>query len=85
MRNHLDSSTLPRAADTGAGSGDTENVIKRVAKHELLDANGDVLADDQGEESAHGMRYTLLGNGQSVDYVYGKNPNADRMFAVFGA
>lgn len=76
--------TKAAEAETGA-TGETDVVRARVAKHELLGADGAVLADDKGEEDAHGIRYTLTANGQSIDYVYGKNPVADRMYACFGA
>lgn len=55
------------------------------AKHELLDASGTVGDDDLSEEQAHGIRYTLLANGKSFDYQYGKSGDADRMLALFGA
>jgi hypothetical protein len=57
---------------------------KAVAKHELLDHTGAVI-EDLAEENAHGMRYTLLGNKEFMDYMYGKSPEKDRMLAVFGA
>lgn len=72
-------------ADTPATSGDEEPVKRKVAKHDLLSADGNVLPDDQGEEQAHGMRYTLLANNATHDYVFGKNQDMDRMLAVFGA
>lgn len=56
--------------------------VKAVAKHELLDSAG---ATCDKEEDAHGMRYTLLANGETFDYVCGTNADADRMLAVFGA
>lgn len=69
-----------------AGSGTETEVVKRkVAQHDLLAADGTVLPEDQGEEAAHGIRYTLLANGQSFDYIYGKSAEADRMLACFGA
>jgi len=76
--------TAPAPAAT-ANDGDTEPVKRKVAKHELLGADGSLLPEDQGEESAHGMRYTLLANNQSHDYIFGRNADQDRMLAVFGA
>ena len=55
------------------------------AKHELLDANFALGGDDLAEEQAHGIRYTLLANGKTFDYQYGKSGDADRMLALFGA
>lgn len=55
------------------------------AKHELLDSNFAVGGDDLSEEQAHGIRYTLLANGKTFDYQYGKSGDADRMLALFGA
>lgn len=63
-------------------SGDTETVKRAVAKHELLDSAGAVVEE---EETATGIRYTLLANGQAFDWQYGQNPDADRMIAIFGA
>lgn len=57
---------------------------KRQAKHELLDQTGAVI-EDLAEEQAHGMKYTLLANGESVEYQFGQHPDADRMLAIFGA
>lgn len=56
--------------------------VKAVAKHELLDSASAIC---EKEEDAHGMRYTLLANGETFDYVCGANADADRMLAVFGA
>lgn len=76
---------MPEAASGGAASGDTEVVKRKVAKHELLDQSGNLLPEDQGEESAYGVRYTLLANGETFEYMYGKSADADRMLANFGA
>lgn len=58
-----------------------DKVEKRaIAKHELLAADGSVVEDF---EDAHGIRYTDLASGLSVDYLP-KNPNALRMGAAFG-
>lgn len=67
---------------SAADSGDTETVKRAVAKHELLDAKGELV---ENEEEATGIRYTLLANGQAFDWQYGTNPDADRMIAIFGA
>jgi hypothetical protein len=56
--------------------------VKAVANHELIGTNGDIV---EKEEDAHGMRYTLLANQQTFDYLFGQNADADRMLAVFGA
>jgi len=64
---------------------DEEPAKRKVASHTLIDANGVKLPDDQSEEHAWGIRYTLLANNQSFDYVYGKSPDMDRMLACFGA
>jgi hypothetical protein len=50
-----------------------------------LDANFALGGDDLAEEQAHGIRYTLLANGKTFDYQYGKSGDADRMLALFGA
>lgn len=62
--------------------GDSEIVKRKVAEHELLDAAGAVV---DNEEAATGIRYTLLANGQAFDWQFGKSPDADRMLAIFGA
>jgi hypothetical protein len=61
----------------------TENSKKRsVATHALLNSAGEVVDD---EESASGARYTLNALPTTpVDYQYGQNPNADKLFALFG-
>lgn len=78
----------PQPAPAGSPptvSTDEEPAKRKVASHTLIDASGVKLPDDQGEEQAWGIRYTLLANNQSFDYVYGKNADADRMLACFGA
>lgn len=74
-----------QSPDTPTTSSDTEVVKRKVAQHDLIDANGDKLPENQGEESAYGIRYTLLANGQSFDYLFGKSADMDRMLACFGA
>lgn len=72
----------PESASGGAES-DTEVVKRQVAKHELLDASGAVV---DNEEEATGIRYTLLGNGQSFDVQLGMTPGErNTMLAIFGA
>lgn len=73
-----------QAPEAGSGS-ETEVVKRKVAQHDLIGADGSVLPEDQGEETATGIRYTLLANGQSFDYQYGQSPDMDRMLACFGA
>lgn len=69
-----DSATTPAAP--------TKKKRDQVAEHDLIDANG---VEVDAEESAHGVRYTLLANGAVFDYYYGKSGDADRMLACFGA
>lgn len=73
-----------RAPETETGtSADTEATVvrERVAKHELLDTQGNVTED---EDLAHGIRYTLLKTGKSFSAMYKPNTDAARMFAIFG-
>lgn len=67
---------------TQGNGGDTEPVKQRVAKHELLDAQGAVV---ENEEEAVGVRYTLTANNQTAEYKHGTNADVDRMLALFGA
>lgn len=69
-------------AASAAADGDTEVVKRKVAQHALLGADGATVDD---EESAHGIRYTLLANDQAFEYKFGANADADRMLACFGA
>lgn len=83
----IETTDAPRQApdaptSSATDSGDTETVKRAVAKHELLDSAGAVVDE---EETATGIRYTLLANGQSFDWQYGQNADADRMIAIFGA
>lgn len=73
-----------QAPEAGAAdSGDSETVRKQVAKHELLDATGNLVDE---EESATGIRYTLLANGQSFDFQSGLTAGErNTMICVFGA
>lgn len=73
---------LAPETETGT-SGDTEATVvrERVAKHELLDAQGNPTED---EEVAHGIRYTLLKTGKSFSAMYKPGTDASRMFAIFG-
>lgn len=79
--------TLPTATHQMPDSATTPQVAPKkkrdqVAEHELIDANGTVV---DSEETAYGIRYTLLANGQAFDYYHGKSGDADRMLACFGA
>lgn len=69
-----------------AAATETETVEITKAKranHELLDAAGTVVDD---EESAVGIRYTLLANGQVFDWQSGLEAGKPAtMLAVFGA
>lgn len=58
-----------------------DKVKKAQAKHELLDAQGNVV---EKEEEAHGIRYTQLSNGKAVSYIP-KSEAAIRMLAVLGS
>jgi hypothetical protein len=53
---------------------------KAVAKHFLLDANGDVTED---ETKATGIRYTQIASGETFDYQVSEA--AKLMLATFGA
>lgn len=56
---------------------------KAVAKHELVDANAGVV---DNEESARGIKYTLLNSGKSYTWTFDEaNDNERRMLALFGA
>lgn len=62
----------------------TDTKREKVAQHDLLDQNGQVV-ENLTEELAWGTKYTLLANGRSAEYIYGKNADQDRMYAVLGA
>lgn len=88
------SQLVTRAPETGNGAGDVaatadgkadvKAVKERVATHELLDASGAVVDD---EELASGIRYTLNATGKSFDFqVPGAQPGSvTTMLAIFGA
>lgn len=68
---------------SAAADGDTENVKRAVAKHELLDASGAVV---ENEEEATGIRYTLLANNQAFDFQSSMTPGErNTLLAIFGA
>lgn len=70
-------------AQTGAADGDSEPLKRAVAKHELLDASGNVV---ENEEEATGIRYTLLANNQAFDFQSGMTAGErNTMLALFGA
>lgn len=70
-------------AQSGAADGDTETVKRAVAKHELLDASGNVVEE---EEAATGIRYTLLANNQAFDFQSGMTPGErNTLLVIFGA
>lgn len=70
-------------AATGAADGDSETVKRKVAKHELLDASGNVV---ENEEEATGIRYTLLENNQAFDFQSGLTAGErNTMLTIFGA
>lgn len=68
--------------DVAQGRVDAEPARKAVAKHALIDPQGNEV---DSEESATGIRYTLLGNGKVFEYQYGTSQVGDRMLALFGA
>lgn len=70
-----------QAPDSG-GPAPAKKKRDQVAEHDLIDAQG---AEVDAEEAAFGIRYTLLANGQTFDYLFGKSGDADRMLACFGA
>lgn len=81
----LMASVALQAPESGAadGAADTEIVKAKVAKHELLDAAGAVVED---EELATGIRYTLLANSQTFEWQSGQAPGSEiTMISVFGA
>jgi hypothetical protein len=70
-------------ATSGSAEGDTETVKRAVAKHELLDASGNLV---ENEEEATGIRYTLLANNQAFDFQSGMTPGErNTLLAIFGA
>jgi hypothetical protein len=61
-----------------------EQESKAVAVHELLDNSGQ-SPDDLTEENAVGIRYTLLGNKQSVQVMWNElSPEIQRAAGLFG-
>lgn len=61
----------------------TESKTRQVAKHELVDVNGNLVDD---EEHATGIRYTDLATGESFEHQVGGSPGAaSTMLAIFGA
>lgn len=72
-----------QAPEASQGNADSEPVKRQVAKHELLDANGAVVED---EEVATGIRYTLLANNQSFEFQSGMTAGErNTMLVIFGA
>lgn len=57
--------------------------MARVKVSDRAFLNADSTEADK-MESATGGRYTLTQIGKSFDYQFGANPDADRMFAIFG-
>jgi hypothetical protein len=74
----------PEAEQVAAVTTTDDSKRKSVSKRSYLDENGETK--DVKIETAKGARYTLLDpNGnQDIDYVYGTNPDFDRMCAMFG-
>lgn len=67
---------------------ETKKPKRARLKHEYVDAQGNVLAgdagdDDAGIEKAFGIRTTQLSNGHVITAIP-QNPNAQRMLMVFG-
>lgn len=84
------SETVACAPETESGAADTETLTRKLAEHGLIAADGTAVED---EEAAWGISYKIIrdkATGDAVDlapvtYVFGQNPEADRMFACFGA
>lgn len=75
-----------RSPETETGGGvdvETEITKTRLAKHEMLDATGKVVED---EEEATGIRYTRLDDGKVFEKQIATMPDTARlMLAIFGA
>lgn len=79
----IEPTRAPEAETGSADSGDTETVKRAVAKHELLDASGNLVEE---EELATGIRYTLLANNQAFDFQSGMTPGErNTLLVIFGA
>src|SRR5215204_4698782 len=62
---------------------ETETKRSKVAEHELVDAQNAVTED---EESADGIKYTLVANGKSFTWNWtAANEQARKLLAIFGA
>jgi hypothetical protein len=69
-------------ANTDVNDPKTDVEPKRaVAKHALIDVQGQEV---DSEETATGVRYTVLANGEAFEYQYAPD-DAGRMLALFGA
>lgn len=75
----------PEAASGPASDEDTDSKPsrKQVSKRGFLKADG---TEAERMEEAQGARYTLLdpAGNHDLDYQFGKDPNADKWFAIFG-
>lgn len=75
-----------RKPDDESGSDDAPESKKRKTVSKRIYLNSDGSEADK-IESASGGRYTLLGasaDSQDHDYLFGDNPEFDRMCAIFG-
>lgn len=71
----------PDAPAAGTSSNKAEK--SKRAEHELLDAQGNVVED---EEDANGIRYTLVAMpDRPFTYQFGANATVDKFLAMFGA
>lgn len=81
--NHPGQVTITRQAPESAAGSDTVVSKRAVAKHELLDAAGNVV---ENEEEATGIRYTVLANNQAFDFQSGLEAGQrNTMLIIFGA
>lgn len=71
-----------QAPETAGATSNKAEKSKR-AEHELLDASGAVVED---EEDANGIRYTLVAMPERpYTYQFGANASVDKFLALFGA
>lgn len=68
---------------TDTNTADTGDSRRAIAKREWINAAGERVPT--GSADVAGARYTYLATGNSVEYVYGANPQLDRQFAAMGA
>ena len=72
-----------QAPESGGAAPAIKDEKKKRAEHDLLAADGSVVDD---EESANGIRYTLVAlPDRPFTYQFGANPQVDKFLALFGA